>query len=929
MNNLLHSIRPSIRRWWCLLLLGLVCAVQTKAVSLNIGQYTTFSVSAPQGWITSASWSSSAPELLLEPNGEVCSAVFGNYHQGTVTVTCTFWYSYQTYYSGRTHIMTGSGSRSFTVSCNRPSFTIDKTAVTLQPGETVILSTKTSPTSSAQWPRVFWQSSDVLAVPVEYDEVYDKSYSQKIRCKAVSPGVSTITASIGGGITATCVITVANIEPDNVTLPSTKSVTVGESVTLTPTIYPSNASTTFTWSSENTNIATVSSNGVVTGKKAGTTNITVKTANGKSASCNVTVEKADLTLTANIESGLIEKGTKVTLKSNHSDATIYYTLDGSAPTSSSIHYTSPIPIDKDLTLKAVAMGSDYNPSSVVTRTYQVTDLKSISHTPLDRTSNKYIIPIVAFSEEVFAGQKINDVVLKDIHQAKINGDVFVIDNSLYFVPTETLSTGTYTLSIPTSAIISSKNEPNMEMSFSFEVTTRIAEIAVGANNSFAILSNGSLWAWGDNEAGQLGTGNKTSPNTPVKIMEDVSKIASGSGHTLVVKKDGSLWACGSNICGRLGDGTEDSRKTFVKIMTNTSEISVSSESSMAIDKNGTLWGWGGDNRYQLMGKGEQSVPTKLYEDVSDCVISRHHLLIKTDRTLWDWGEAGEYLINLPVKTMEDIVGIASNWGRACYVIKNDGTLWTWGANPYGILGNGNNKVSDTPTKRMDNVSQVKSTYYHVLAVKTDGSLWAWGLNEDGQIGDGTTTNRLTPTHITDNVVQIAAGQRHSMILKEDGSLWCWGKNDKGELGIGSFTDRTTPTQIPIDVFNDTPVSTVSFKNNNTKMSLNEKGLLQVEVYPANSEYTTISYRSSNENIVSVSNHGVIQAKKVGTATITVTIDGTFTATCTVNVAETLGVGSIDFENEADDVYYDLQGRRVSKPTPKGVYIKNGKKVTIK
>ena len=64
---------------------------------------------------------------------------------------------------------------------------------------------------------------------------------------------------------------------------------VGETYTLTKSVTPSNASTSYTWSSSNTSVATVDSNGKVTAKKTGTANITVKTSNGKTATCKVTV----------------------------------------------------------------------------------------------------------------------------------------------------------------------------------------------------------------------------------------------------------------------------------------------------------------------------------------------------------------------------------------------------------------------------------------------------------------------------------------------------------------------------------------------------------------------------------------------------------------------------------------------------------------
>jgi hypothetical protein len=80
-----------------------------------------------------------------------------------------------------------------------------------------------------------------------------------------------------------------DVLPENVTIPSTITVVVGQTVTLSPTITPDYAVTTLTWTSDDESIATVSSEGVVTGVKKGQTFINVETDNGNSASCKLTV----------------------------------------------------------------------------------------------------------------------------------------------------------------------------------------------------------------------------------------------------------------------------------------------------------------------------------------------------------------------------------------------------------------------------------------------------------------------------------------------------------------------------------------------------------------------------------------------------------------------------------------------------------------
>ena len=97
------------------------------------------------------------------------------------------------------------------------------------------------------------------------------------------------------------------VVPTSVSLNKTSlTLDVGKSYTLTKTVSPSNAVTSYTWSSSNTSVATVDSNGKVTAKKAGTATITVKTSNGKTANCKVTVNlpTPQITSLANTTGGI-------------------------------------------------------------------------------------------------------------------------------------------------------------------------------------------------------------------------------------------------------------------------------------------------------------------------------------------------------------------------------------------------------------------------------------------------------------------------------------------------------------------------------------------------------------------------------------------------------------------------------------------------
>ena len=126
------------------------------------------------------------------------------------------------------------------------------------------------------------------------------------------------------------VISVVNPQPTSVSLPSTMSVENRSTITLTPTILPTGAETTYSWSSSDRSVATVSSSGVVTGVSKGTATITVKTANGKTATCKVTVTAATPYSVSLPTSRTVELGETTKLSASVSPSYAEYTLTWSS-----------------------------------------------------------------------------------------------------------------------------------------------------------------------------------------------------------------------------------------------------------------------------------------------------------------------------------------------------------------------------------------------------------------------------------------------------------------------------------------------------------------------------------------------------------------------------------------------------------------------
>jgi alpha-tubulin suppressor-like RCC1 family protein len=350
------------------------------------------------------------------------------------------------------------------------------------------------------------------------------------------------------------------------------------------------------------------------------------------------------------------------------------------------------------------------------------------------------------------------------------------------------------------------------------------QIKSGRAHTIAIKNDGTLWAWGSNTYGQRGDNTGTaSILTAVQIGTENNwqQIVAGDYHSLAIKNNGTLWAWGQNNLGQLSGGPTANIVVPTQIGTdnNWQQVTTGRQHSTAIKLDGTLWAWG-YNGNGAIGDGtliDKLVPTQIGTDTNWLKVTDgyyHTLAIKNNFTLWSWGwnvngEIGigtisdAVLIPTQVGTNADWIQIAG--GNAHSVaIKINGTLWCWGANSAGQLGNGLSLDLLVPTQigNQNNWLKVEAGLGHNIALKTDGTLWTWGLNNYGQIGNGTQISSspygiLIPTKIGTDTdwSRISAGSHHSFAIKNNDNLWDWGYNSSGILGDNTTVMKLVPTFI--------------------------------------------------------------------------------------------------------------------------------------
>lgn len=346
-----------------------------------------------------------------------------------------------------------------------------------------------------------------------------------------------------------------------------------------------------------------------------------------------------------------------------------------------------------------------------------------------------------------------------------------------------------------------------------------ASISCGFAHTAALKTDGSLWAWGDGDNGQLGLGGTAEKNSPVRVDPGSTwkSVSCGYDYTLAIKSNGSLWAWGDNGDGQLGlgDTAQKDKPTEVDPGSTWTAVSAGYNDTVAIQSNGTLWAWGdnGAGELGLNNENETNSPTQVGSlDTWTAVAcgSGYTMAIQSGGSLWGSGDNMRGELGLGSSNGTDTfahVG-SDTWTAAAVsgtdwytlALRSDGTLWACGHNDAYQLGLGDTTDRDTLTQVGTDSTwkTVSAGYGFNLAVQSDGSLWAWGDTTSGNLGLGhMDETRTSPTRVGTggDWSNVACGYEQTMALRSDGSLWACGDNFWGDLGLGSTTDKDTLTEV--------------------------------------------------------------------------------------------------------------------------------------
>lgn len=280
--------------------------------------------------------------------------------------------------------------------------------------------------------------------------------------------------------------------------------------------------------------------------------------------------------------------------------------------------------------------------------------------------------------------------------------------------------------------------------------------------SLALKGDGSLWIWGCDTALDHRTFGHGSAPAPVAGIDQAAAMSAGGGHVLVLGRDGSVWAWGNNDYGQLGDGgASQNRATPAKVagLPTAAGVAAAGSHSLVLGADGTVWAWG-DNQFGQVGDGskkKQLAPVQVagLAGIKAVAVSQFRsVALAADGTLWEWGSnlptgGDQAVYTAPHRLVAPANLVALAGGLEHFLaLGQDGSVWTWGWNQDGQLGDGSVTLRADPVQVIPGGAvAVAAAGSHSLALLKDGTVLAWGSNYAGQLADGVPLMLAAPARI--------------------------------------------------------------------------------------------------------------------------------------------------------------------------------------
>lgn len=359
------------------------------------------------------------------------------------------------------------------------------------------------------------------------------------------------------------------------------------------------------------------------------------------------------------------------------------------------------------------------------------------------------------------------------------------------------------------------------------------QVATSGDHKFVLTSEGLLYAWGNNQYGQLGfkpdTTNSATPtnvNKPTMVNGSWLKVAAGGKHSAAISTDGHLYTTGWNGSGQLGTGDTDNRDQWTEVASDKTFIDVAcgNQFTVAIASDGTLWGVGnavGSQNYAAwMQIGSGVKFTQLSASMEGFIAlntSGGYLYSGTGVSLGQLSSGG-------------YTQVAAAFGQM-YALKDDGTVFWFSTYSATLSG-------------LKDIVKISGGYHTLYAIDKNQHLWASGWNGDGQLANGKTGNGMywtngstgnntdvigTPVDTGIIASDVAGGDRDVLILGKQVMIAGFDPYGDGKTGGARSTGlkgmavSSDPTAVPVEPSNETTENGLTTRTYNLPYSIEPGG----------------------------------------------------------------------------------------------------------
>lgn len=364
------------------------------------------------------------------------------------------------------------------------------------------------------------------------------------------------------------------------------------------------------------------------------------------------------------------------------------------------------------------------------------------------------------------------------------------------------------------------------------------QVATSGDHKFVLTNEGLLYAWGNNQYGQLGfkpdTTNSATPmnvNKPTIINGSWLKVAAGGKHSAAISTDGHLYTTGWNGSGQLGTGDTDNRDQWTEVASDKTFIDVAcgNQFTVAIASDGTLWGVGNAVDRQNYAAWTQIGSGAKFTQLSASM--EGFIALDTSGRCLHSG-TGVPLFQYPGGGYTQV---AAAFGRM-YALENDGTVIR--------VATTNNESYSPDLSGLKDIAKISGGYNTLYAIDKNQHLWSMGWNGDGQLANGQTgsgtywvngstkhNKDIVNTPFDTNIIafDVAGGDRDVLILGKQvmiAGFDPYGDGNTGgarSTGLKGMAVSSDPTAVPVEPLSETTENRLTSRTYNLPYAIEPGG----------------------------------------------------------------------------------------------------------